>query len=170
MSRSVIFSWALLILLSATTAFACGDKLLHLQRIHRGKTVPVSVVVFSRPESLLQDAATSQLVRAFQSEGHKLTFVKSDRDLRAALEAGVAEIVIIDVADLPLLTGSRVKTVSIIAVVGKSDRQGMATAKRYDAVMKSPAKPDNYLDAVDRALDARLSKPAKHDPRAVVSQ
>jgi DNA-binding NtrC family response regulator len=159
-----------LILLSATAAFACGDKLLHLQRIHRGKAASVSVVIFSRPDSLLQDAATPQLIRAFQGEGHKLTFVKSDRDLRAALEAGVADVVIVDVADAGLLTDTRVEAVSVIAVVAKSDRQGVATAKRYAAVLKSPAKPDNFLDAVDRALDARPSNSMKYDRRALVSQ
>lgn len=158
MYRSKSFSWALLILLSATAALACGDKLLHLQRIHRVKATPVSVVVFSRPDSLLQAADTEELVRAFKSEGHRLTVVKSDRDLRAALEAGIADVVIADLADIPLLTSSHNGAVSVIAVVAKSDRQGLAKAKRYAAVMKAPAKPGNFLDAVDRALDANSSK------------
>jgi len=143
---------------------------MHLQRIHAGRTVPVSVVVFSRPGSLLQDAVSPRLARVFEREGHNLTVVKSDRDFRAALEAKVGDVVMIDVADASVIADSPVQPAAVIAVVAKSDRQGIAAAKRFAAVMKFPAKPDDFLDAIDRALDAPMSKKVKHDVRPILSQ
>jgi hypothetical protein len=152
---------ALIILTSAPDLSACGDKLLHLNRLHRAKTKPASVVVFYRPDSLLGGTSPERLNKAFEEAGHKLILVTTDRDLRAALQAGVAEVLIADLQDAASLPGGMSGPPSVVAVVAKSDRQGLSSAKIFDAILKAPAKPDNYLDAVDRALEARLAKRTK---------
>jgi hypothetical protein len=165
MKRTAAFPLVAIVLLSAPGASACGDKLLHLTRLHRSKTIPVSVVVFSRPNSLLQDAGTAQMSKAFENAGHKLTLVKSESDLQAAMRAGVAEVLIADLADTSSLPGVRGNSTSVVAVVAKSDREGLSAAKRFDAVLKAPAKPDNFLDAVDRALESKADQKSSIGPK-----
>jgi hypothetical protein len=97
--------------------------------------------------------------RAFQGAGHKLTLVRTDVDLRAALQAGVADVVIADLADASSLPGTRFP---VVAVVAKGDREAIEAAKRFDALVKAPAKPDTFLDAVDHALEGRASKNSKN--------
>ena len=92
-----------LVLLSAPGASACGDKLLHLSRIHRphSATTSVSVVLYSRPESLLQDAASLSLSKAFRDAGHRLQLVSTERELAAAIQSGAADVLIMDMSDAP---------------------------------------------------------------------
>jgi len=161
MKRTGVVALALVVLISSPSASACGDKLLRLTRLHRGKTTPVSVVVYARPNSLLQDVATMQMNKAFQSEGHKLTVIKSGRDLEAALQAGVADVLIADVSDASTVPGASRTAPPIVAVAAKADREGLSAAKRFDAVVKAPAKPDNFLDAVDQALESKSNRPKR---------
>src|SRR4051812_4223747 len=144
---------AVAISFSAVAASACGDKLLHLSRIHRSHAFSNtgSIVVFARPNSLLENAANIHLASAFQDAGHKLLLVNTDRELTQAIQSGVADVVIVDIADAALAQrlASTSPTTTVIPVIAKGDRQSESDAKHYVAVIKSPAKSGRFVDAVD---------------------
>jgi hypothetical protein len=168
MKKMTAVSLVFLVLLSAPGASACGDKLLHLSRIHRPHSAyaSVSVVLFSRPDSALEEATTLPLAKAFRGAGHRLQLVASERELIAAIKSGAADVVIVDMADVPLVRAmDPPAALLLVPMVPKHAGRSDSTAKAYDAVIQSPAKPGKFVDAVDRALDAQWarqnSKPQK---------
>jgi hypothetical protein len=151
----------LCVVLATTVAWACGDKLLHLNRIHhlRDSGSNNAVVIFSRPGSLLENAAALHLEKAFESEGYRMTLVNSDRDLTMAIQAGVADALILDIADVAVVGRiNSTKPLLIIPVVAKNDETNEADAKHFAAMIKSPAKAGRFLDAVDRAFDSKQAR------------
>jgi hypothetical protein len=149
------------ILFAAITASACGDKLLHLSRIHRLRVTAGNgaVVIFSRPGSLLENVASLHLDKAFQEEGYHLLLVNNDRELALAIQSGVANVVITDVADVPLLQGmTSPAAYMVIPAVAKGDRHGGIDAAQYPAVIRAPAKPVAFVDALERAFDSKWAR------------
>lgn len=153
------------ILLTAVDTSACGDKLLHLSRIHRphasnGRDV---VLIFARPGSLLSDAASLNLEKAFREEAYHVILAKTESELALALQANVPDVLIADVQDLASvahLTAS--PSLITIPVIAKADRKNAAEARRYPAVIKVPAKAGKFLDAVDIAFE---SKPVRQQAK-----
>ena len=144
-----------------TTASACGDKLLRLSRLyrHQAKAANNTVLIYARPHSMVDSASSASLEKAFKEEGYKLLLVNSERELTLALQSGAVDVVIADVADASQIGRLANKTTPlVIPVVSKDDLVSEFDAKRYAAVIKSPAKPGKYLDAVDRAFDSKLAK------------
>ncbi len=153
------------VLLAAITASACGDKLLHLSRIYRRHAMNSTgaVVIFSRPNSLLENAASLHLDKAFQEEGYHVVFINTERELTLAIQSGVADVVIADIEDTALL--GRLTSASpllVIPVVAKGDQKSDTGARHYAVVIKSPAKAGKFVDAVDRVFD---SKWARQNPK-----
>jgi hypothetical protein len=142
-------------LLSTMAAWACGDKLLHLSRIYRMHGPAKTVMVFARPNSLLENVAALNLDRAFREEGYHLLLVNSDHDLALALQSGVADVVIADIADAAVIARLGASKIPIIPVVSKDDPKSEADAKGYVTSIKSPAKVGKFLDAIDRAFDSK---------------
>jgi len=160
---------SLCLLLSATAVLACGDKLLYLSRIYRHHGIANSTVaVFARPNSLLENAAALNLAKAFHEEGYHLLLVNSDRDLTMALQSGAADVVIADISDVEVIRqrASEAK-VPIIPVIGKNHSWNKAEAKQFVAIIKSPVKPDKFLDALDRAFDSREMRQSHAKTQAI---
>jgi DNA-binding NtrC family response regulator len=150
-----------LVLLSGEGASACGDKLLHLNRIHRLHAIGINstVLIFSRPNSLLEAASGMKFEKAFRDEGYSLLLVNNDRDLAMALQSGAANVVIADIADAAAVRNMKAAApLQIIPVVAKGDLKSESDAKRYPAVIKSPAKPGKFLDAIDRTFDSNWAR------------
>ena len=146
----------LCVLLSAATGSACGDKLLYLSRIYRHHgNANGTVAVFSRPNSLLENAANLNLSKSFHEAGYHLLVVNSYPDLAMALQSGAADVVIADIADVPTIQEQASKAkVPIIPAFAKN-RLGKDEARRFIASIKAPIKPDKILDALDKAFDSR---------------
>lgn len=152
-SAGIFFS----VLMSVTTASACGDKLLYLSRIyrHHGLT-DNTVAIFARPGSLLENIAAPNLDKTFHENGYHLLVVNSHRDLTLALQSGAPDIIIADIADATSIDQpSSMGKIPIIPVIKKDDSSNSSDAKHYLAVIKSPVKPDKFLDALDRAFDSK---------------
>jgi len=149
-----------LVLAGAISALACGDKLLHLSRIHRSAAaMHGSVVVFSRPDSLLANAASMRLDAALQKAGHTLRLVSSDRELAAAIRSSAPDVVIADIADVATVKRLASAKEIVVPVVANSDREALHAAKnQFAAVIPSPAKPGRFVDAVEDAMAARLTR------------
>jgi hypothetical protein len=159
MKKAAVASVAVIlcVLSSATTVSACGDKLLYLSRIYRHhRPANNTVAIFARPNSLLENAAALKLDKIFHEEGYHLLLVNSEHDLAMALQSGAADVVISDIADVEFIQ-QRVSAakIPIIPVIGKDDPRSADNAKRYVAVIKSPVKPDKFLDALDRAFESK---------------
>jgi hypothetical protein len=163
MRKTKTISVLSLVLALAPGASACGDKLLHLNRIHRPhqSSVAASVILFSRSSSVLERAASLRLATAFQESGYKLTVLQNESELMAAIQAGTADILIMDMPDTSLMKNFNAKNFPfVIPVIEKNDRQAMAQGKQYDVIIKSPAKAAKFVDAVDHALDTGLIRSA----------
>lgn len=149
------------VLIAAITASACGDKLLHLNRIHRLHSMSSNgaVVIFSHPGSLLENVASLHLDKVFLEEGYHPVMVNSDRELALALQAGVASVVIADLRDTALLGRlSSPAPLIVIPVVARDDRKSEIEARQYPAMIKSPAKAGKFVDALDRAFDSKWAR------------
>ena len=149
---------ALLVMTTAIGASACGDKLLHLSRIHRlhPSSVTGSVVVFAKPNSLLENAASFHLEKAFKDEGLGVRLVSTDRELMDLIQSGKADVVIVDIADTDAVQRlTSAAPLLVVPVIAKGDTKGEADAKHFSSVIKSPAKSGKFVDAVDRAVDAQ---------------
>jgi hypothetical protein len=169
MKRMAIATAAVGFLLSATTVLACGDKLLYLSRIYRHhSTTDSTVAVFARPNSLLANAAALNLEKTFHEAGYHLLLVNNDRDLTMVLQSGAANIVIADISDVETIQqqASEAK-VPIIPVFDKGDLRSKAETRQYVATIKSPVKPDKFLDALDRAFDSRAMRKGHAPTQAV---
>jgi hypothetical protein len=157
-----------------TSASACGDKLLRVSRLyrHQAKAGNTTVLVYARPHSLLDNASSASLEKAFKEEGYKLLLVNGEREFTLALQSGAVDVVIADVADASQIGRLAHQTTPlVIPVVAKDDLISELDAKRYAAVIKSPAKPGKYLDAVDRAFDSKLAKSnPKLEPASLTAQ
>jgi hypothetical protein len=156
-TATLLMSVFCLLSLSSASAWACGDKLLFLSRIyrHHGNSNNI-VAIYARQHSLLENVSAEELSKAFHSEGYHLLLVKNDHDLAMALQSHAADVVIADIADTPAIEESAAAAkVSIIPVINKDDPASAASAKRFVAVIKSPAKPGKFLDALDRAFESR---------------
>lgn len=158
MKRAIVFANVFCFLcLSAASAWACGDKLLFLSRIyrHRGSSGN-TVAVYARPHSLLASASADELSKPFHREGYHLLLVSNDHDLAMALQAHAADVVIADIADAAAIEAlPTAAKVPIIPVINKDDRASAARAKGFIAVIRLPAKPGKFLDALDRAFESR---------------
>jgi len=149
------------VLLASVAASACGDKILHLSRIHRLRALSSNgaVVIFSRPGSLLENVAGLHLDRVFQEEGYHLILVNTDRELALAIQSGVANVVITDLADAPLLQRlSSPARLMVIPVIAKAGQDRDIDSRQYPAVIRAPAKAGKFVDALDRALDSKWAR------------
>lgn len=146
---------------AATTASGCGDKLLRINRLYRNEAMAANstVLVYARPNSLLDSASAGSLEKAFKREGYKLLLVNNEHEFALALQSGAADVVIADIADASQVAKLAGKiNPLVIPVIAHDDLISELDAKRYAAVIKSPAKPGKYLDAVDRAFDSKLAR------------
>ena len=142
--------------LSAATAGACGDKLLFLSRIYRLHGTSTNIVgVYARPHSLLANSSAEELSKTFHQEGYHLLMVNNDHDLAMALQSHAVDVVIADIADTSALEQpANAAKVPIIAVINKDD-SASALTKHFVAVIRMPAKPGKFLDALDRAFESK---------------
>jgi len=143
--------------LGAATALACGDKLLFLSRIYRHHGAAGNIVaVYARPHSLLENASAQELSKAFHENGYHLLFVSNDHDLAMALQSHAADAVVADIADTAgIVQPAAAAGILVIPVINKDDPASVASAKRFVAVVKSPAKAGKFLDALDKAFESK---------------
>lgn len=145
------------VLLAAVVVSACGDKLLRLNRIHRRHAVgePVAVLVFSRPGSLLSNAANLRLEQTFQQEGYHVVLVNTEGELAAAVQSRVSDTVIADVADVPAVHSLDSPSPLVVIPVVAKGAAASADYRLYQTVIKVPARGGTFLDAVDAVFEAR---------------
>jgi ketopantoate hydroxymethyltransferase len=124
-----------------------------------GRSATVTVLIYSRPDSLLKNAADLHLEETFREEGYKVLFVKSQRELALAIQSGVGDVVIADIADAPsIVRMASPASFVVVPVLAEGYKESELDSRSYAATIKSATKPGRYLDAVDRALDSKQAR------------
>ena len=155
---------------SGNVLLACGDKFL----ISRGGTrfqraavarKPASILIYTNPASELPGVLASIPVDATLTRaGYRPTTVATPDEFDRALLRGGWDLVLVGMADAQAVSkrlhGDPVPAV-LPVISGPTSVQLKETRKLYPVVLKTPAKSQSFLDAVDEALARRPRPQAK---------
>jgi DNA-binding NtrC family response regulator len=121
------------------------------------------------PASILAypgQSASATLIRGLQSEpafrkaGYRVQLLEDSAGLDNALKAGEYDLVIADVANANEMSQqvslAASKPVLLPVAFHASKEQQSAAQKRYHCLLKAPGNAENYLDAIDHAMELRL--------------
>lgn len=149
--------------LFAAVACACGDKLMLVMgaRLSRIKP-PRPALILAYPgqtasATLIRDL---QLQPAVKKSGHKFQLIEDPAGLETALRTGKFDLVITDIAnanELNQRASSAPSKPVILPVAFRASKEDQAAAqKKYHCLLKAPANAENYLVAIDEAMDWKL--------------
>jgi hypothetical protein len=163
----LLCSFTAVVLFAATLVYACGDKLLVLNRGLRfqdfSSSRPASVLLYTHTGSRTSDAINDgQLKSALLKAGHKLQMVGDRSRLDDALKTGRYDLVLVDLADAPSVEEELRAVPSppvVVPVVYEGTKaEAEAVKKHYRCLLKAPDKSGNYLNAIDRALEEKVKR------------
>jgi ABC-type amino acid transport substrate-binding protein len=156
------------LLLAGAVAWACGDKLMLVMGTNAGQIKPLhpaAILVFpgkSASASLMR-ALPSQ--PAFKKAGHRLQLIEDPAGLDNALKAGNYDLVVADVANAselsPQVSAAPSKPLLLPLVFKASKEEQSAAQRKYHCLLKAPGNADNYLAAIDQAMDLKLKGAAR---------
>jgi hypothetical protein len=149
--------------LIAAGAWACGDKMMLVMGARSSRIKPTHpAMILAYPGQ----NASGALIRDLQGQlavkkaGHRIQIVEDHASLESALKVGKYDLVMTDVAnanELSLrLTSAPSKPVLLPVAFRASKEEQSAAQKRYHCLLKAPGSPDNYLEAIDQAMDWKL--------------
>jgi hypothetical protein len=153
---------AILVLLGAGDAFACGDKFLvsgRGTRYQRPKNArAASVLIYANPASGLKDAVGKlPLESVLKREGHRLTSVETLEQLAALVAGGRYDIVLAATSVVDAVTsllGAAADAPVVVAFCPKGGADGEGKGKDA-ACVKTPPKEGSLLQAIDKAVVQR---------------
>jgi hypothetical protein len=153
------------LLFGGVVAWACGDKLMLVMGSRSSQIKP------AHPAAILAypgRSASAAVIRQFQSEpafkkaGHRFQLVEDSAGVDTALKAGKYDLVLVDVANANELSQQVSLAPSkpvLLPVAFKASKEEQAAAqKRYHCLLKAPGNAENYLDAIDRAMELKLKR------------
>lgn len=151
---------------------ACGEKFLMRSRGTRfQRAAPArsaaAILIFANPALNLPKALANVPVDAtLRKVGYRPTTVTSRQEFDSALGRGGWDLVLVDVAEggsvtKPVLTANA--PIVLPVVFNASSVELAAAKKQYPHILKTPTKPQSFLDAVDDALAQKRPAPAKAD-------
>jgi ABC-type amino acid transport substrate-binding protein len=162
MRRSLIL---LGLLLLAAVAWACGDKLMLVMGARSSRIKPAHpALILAYPGQ----TASATLIRdlrlqpAVKKAGHRIQVVEDATGLDNALKGGKYDLVMADVANANELSqrvlSAPSKPVLLPVAFQASKEEQSAAQKKYHCLLKAPSNPENYLVAIDQAMDWKLKK------------
>jgi len=148
------------LLLVGAVAWACGDKLVLIIGARSALIRP------GHPASILAypgQSASAGLIRnlplqsAMKKAGHKFQVVEDPSALDNALKAGKYDVVMADLTSAGeisqhLSTASSKPALLPVAFKASKEEQS-AAQKKYHCLLKAPSDSENYLAAIDQAMD-----------------
>jgi hypothetical protein len=160
MRRPLIFLGLFLV---GATAWACGDKLMLVMGSQFSQIKPLHpAFILAYPGQ----SASATLIRslesqpAFKKAGHRLQIVEDSAGLDNALRAGKYDLVLADVAnanELSQQVSSAASKPVLLPVAFKASKEEQSAAqKKYHCLLKAPGNTENYLEAIDRAMELKL--------------
>jgi hypothetical protein len=151
------------LLLVQAIASACGDKLMLVMGARSSQIRPL------HPAAILAfpgQSASATLIRSLQSQpafrkaGYRFQLVEDSAGFDNALKAGKYDVVVADVSDANELSeqvsSSASKPVLLPVTFKASKQEQSAALKKYHCLLKAPGNTDNYLDAIDQAMELKL--------------
>ena len=154
-------------LLSGAGVWACGDKLMlvmGLRPSHMRLSRPATILGYTRP-----DSPSSRLIRELQHQpavrkaGHSFEFVEDLAKLDGALKTGKYDLVLADMAVAgelsPRLISAPTRPVVLPVAYNAAKTDQSAAQKRYHCLLKVPNGPDQYLEAIDQAMQWKARRP-----------
>ena len=92
--------------------------------------------------------------------GHRIQVVEDPAGLDNALKGGKYDLVLADVANANEVSqrvlSAPSKPVFLPVAFQASKEEQSAAQKKYHYLLKAPSKPENYLAAIDQAMDWKL--------------
>ena len=151
------------LLLFGTIAWACGDKLMLVMGARSSQIRPFhSAAILLYPGR----SASAALMRSFQSQpafkkaGYRFQLLEDSAGLDDALKSGKYDLVVADVADANELSqqvSSAASKPILLPVAFKASKEEQSTAqKKYHCLLKAPGNPENYMEAIDQAMELKL--------------
>ena len=156
-----------MLLLNISPAFACGDKSLRIGRgaRFRRNAHPASILIYIPSDAPVAAIKTVPRLRAYLKEaGHKPSVVQGADNLREVLASGQYDVVlssIAEVANLQRQIESSSSKPVIVPVVVKGTNAAGLNQKQFRYIVKDPNSGDQYLDAIEGAMDSRMRLLAK---------
>ena len=153
------------LLLGGTIAWACGDKLMLIMGSRSSQIKPLHpALILAYPGH----SASASLIRSLQSQptfrkaGHRFQVVEDAQGLDTALKTGNYDLVVADVADANGLSqevgAASSKPVLLPVAFHASKDEQSAAQKKYHCLLKAPGNAENYLDAIDHAMELKLKE------------
>ena len=160
-------SASVVLLLSATPAYTCGDKLIALNRGLRSQDFfssrRASILMYSHVGSGSSDPYDKgQLQSALIRAGHRLQTVAEWREFYDALKTGHYDLVLVDLVNVPQVEESLRTAASpplVVPLVSEGTKaENKLLKKQYPFVLVARERTGRYLTVIDRALDAKEKK------------
>jgi ABC-type amino acid transport substrate-binding protein len=149
--------------LVAAGAWACGDKMMLVMGARSSRIKPLQpAAILAYPGQTPSAALIRDLQRqiAAKKVGHTVRMVEDPAALDSALKAGKYDLVIADLANandlVQRVLSAPSKPVLLPVAFQASKEEQSAAQKKYHCLLKAPGNPDNYLDAIDRAMEWKL--------------
>lgn|SRR5262249_32299532 len=156
----------LFVLATVTPSLPCGDKVLALGRAIKltyVSTHSASILLYLRSGSPSGPAISdASLQSALKNSSQVLRIVNDAAELEQTLNRGKYDLVITDPQDAPrieqLLQALSSHTVIVPLLYQSTKAEASALVKRYHVVLKAPSKTDNYLVAIDEAMEMKAKR------------
>ena len=153
----------------ATTALACGDKLLAIGRGVRFQRVnaahEANLVIYSSGSQSGATLSSIKLQTALRRAVYNLQLIQGGSQLDEALSSGRVDVVLVDFADLAgimrQLQSAPSKPIILPILVKPSKAELAAAQKEYKFALKATADDLEYLTAIDEAMKLKLKTGAK---------
>ena len=149
--------------LVAAVAWGCGDKLMLIMGARSLRIKPVRpALILAYPGQTASAAVIRnlQLQPAVRKAGHRIHVVEDPAGLDDALKGGKYDLVMADVANANELSqrvlSASSKPVLLPVAFQASKEEQSAAQKKYHCLLKAPSNPENYLAAIDQAMDWKL--------------
>jgi hypothetical protein len=160
MSRLLILPGLLLV---AAVAWACGDKLMLVmgaRSLQIRPARPALILAYPGPTASAALIRELQFQPAVKKAGHRIQVVEDPAGLVNALKGGKYDLVLADVANANEVSqrvlSAPSKPVFLPVAFQASKEEQSAAQKKYHCLLKAPGKPENYLAAIDQAMDWKL--------------
>jgi DNA-binding NtrC family response regulator len=111
-------------------------------------------------------SASASVIRSLQAQpvmkkaGHKVQVVEDTAGLDSALKAGKYDVVVADMASAGEVSQHLLSATSkpvLLPVAFKASKEEQSAAqKKYHCLLKAPSDVENYLAAIDQAMDWKL--------------
>jgi hypothetical protein len=160
MRRSLILLGFLLV---GAVAWACGDKLMLIMGARSSLIRPghaALILAYPGQSASAGVIRSLQLQPAVKKAGHKIQVVEDSTGLDSALKAGKYDVVMADVASAgeisQHISSAPSKPVLLPVAFKASKEEQSAAQKKYHCLLKAPSDTENYLAAIDQAMDWKL--------------